>query len=206
MLVMVKMTENSTMGGLLNQLKTVLFGNQCCERQCCARPRCNWRPIAQLSPFSKAYEKSFLNQLNEQSDFNKVIDSNQFGFRSKHSTVHPCILIKNYIEMETQKKNYVVMITLDIKKAFDCVKTNGLLQDKIKYYTKSDGVTKWIDSYYANRKQSTKWGTAKSKTVDNHKISIVQGSNLGAKIFNYYINDLPNISILEKLMIFFICR
>ena len=38
------------------------------------------------------------------------------------------------------------MITLDIKKAFDCVKTNGLLQDKIKYYTKSDGITKWIDS------------------------------------------------------------
>ena len=76
----------------------------------------NWRPIAQLSPFSKAYEKTFLNQLNEQSDFNKVINSNQFGFRSKHSTVHPCILIKNYIEMETQKIDYVVMIALDIKK------------------------------------------------------------------------------------------
>ena len=162
----------------------------------------NWRPIAQLSPFSKAYEKTFLNQLNEQSHFNKVINSNQFGFRSKHSTVHPCILIKNYIELETQKKNYVVMITLDIKKAFDCVKTNGLLQNKIKYYTKSEGITKWIDSYYENRKQSTKWGTADSQTVDNHKISIVQGSNLGSKMFNFYINDLPNIPTLEKLMIF----
>ena len=75
------------------------------------------------------------------------------------------------------------------KKASDCVKTNGLLQDKIEYYTKIDGVTNWIDSYYANRKKFTKWDTANSKTVDNHKTSIVQGSNLGA-------------SILEKLMIF----
>ena len=94
------------------------------------------------------------------------------------------------------------MITLDIKKAFDCVKTNGLLQNKIKYYTKSEGITKWIDSYYENRKQSTKWGTADSQTVDNHKISIVQGSNLGSKMFNFYINDLPNTPTSEKLMIF----
>ena len=107
--------------------------------------------------------------------------------------------------METQKKNYVVMITLDIKKAFDCVKTNGLLQNKIKYYTKSDGVTNWIDSYYANRKQFTKWGTANSQTVDNHKISIVQGSNLGAKIFNYYINDLPEYINIRKINDIFIC-
>ena len=38
------------------------------------------------------------------------------------------------------------MITLEIKKAFDCVKTNGLLQDKIKYYTISDGVINWIET------------------------------------------------------------
>ena len=37
---MVKMTKKSAMGGLLNQLKTVLFGNQCCARPCCMRPRC----------------------------------------------------------------------------------------------------------------------------------------------------------------------
>ena len=41
---MLKMTKTSAMEGLLNQLKTVLLGNQCCAGQCCARPRCtrNW--------------------------------------------------------------------------------------------------------------------------------------------------------------------
>ena len=38
-----------------NQLKTVLFGNQCCERQCCARPRCTPRPRAALLMCLKKY-------------------------------------------------------------------------------------------------------------------------------------------------------
>ena len=65
----------------------------------------NWRPIAQLSPFSKAIEKVFLTQLEEQSDYNEIISNNQFGFRSKHSTFHPILLIKSFIEKEIQNKN-----------------------------------------------------------------------------------------------------
>ena len=49
-------------------------------------------------------------------------------------------------------------------------------------------LSKWIDSYYKNRKQYTIWGKEKSETVKNHKISIVQGSNIGSKMFNFYIN------------------
>ena len=162
----------------------------------------NWRPIAQLSPFSKAFEKVFLNQLNEQSENNSIINENQFGFRSKHSTVHPMLLIKNFIEEEIQKKNHVIMVTIDVQKAFDCVKTDGILQNKIKYYSKSEKLTNWIDSYYKNRKQFTQWGKTASEIVNNHPISIVQGSNLGSKMFNYYINDLPNTFKLSKSRIF----
>ena len=56
------------------------------------------------------------------------------------------------------------MITLDIKQAFDCVKTDGLSKDETRYYTKSDGIINQIDSYYANRKQFKKWCTANSQT------------------------------------------
>ena len=160
----------------------------------------NWRPIAQLSPFSKIYEKVFLKQVNEQLDRFEIISKNQFGFRSKHSTIHPILLIKNFIERELQKKKHVIMVTLDIQKAFDCVKTSGLLQNKIKFYTKSQKITEWIDSYYRNRKQYTIWGREKSETVNNHKISIVQGSNIGSKMFNFYINDLPKITKCETFL------
>ena len=135
--------------------------------------------------------------MNEQLDRYEIISPNQFGFRSKHSTIHPILLIKHFIEQELQKKKHVIMVTLDIQKAFDCVKTDGILKNKIKYYTKSQIITKWIDSYYKNRKQYTIWGKEKSETVKNHKISIVQGSNIGSKMFNFYINDLPNITKCE---------
>ena len=162
----------------------------------------NWRPIAQLSPFSKGFEKVFLNQLNEQSESNSIINENQFGFRSKHSTLHPMLLVKNFIEEEIQKKNHVIMMTINVQKAFDCVKTDGILQNKIRYYSKSEKMTNWIDSYYKNRKQFTQWGKTASEIVNNHPISIVQGSNLGSKMFNYYINDLPNTFKLSKSRLF----
>ena len=75
--------------------------------------------------------------MNEQLDRFEIISKKQFGFRSKHSTIHPILLIKNFIERELQKKKHVIMVTLDIQKAFDCVKTSGLQQNKIKFYTKS---------------------------------------------------------------------
>ena len=86
------------------------------------------------------------------------------------------------------------MITVDIRKAFDCVRTDNTLQNKIKYFTKSDSITDWINSYYKDRKQFTKWGSKDSKIVKNHEISIVQGSNIGSKMFNFYINDLSSIT------------
>ena len=71
--------------------------------------------------------------MNEQSESNSIINENQFGFRSKHSTLHPILLVKNFIEEEIQKKNHVIMVTIDVQKALDCVKTDGMLQNKIRY-------------------------------------------------------------------------
>ena len=63
-------------------------------------------------------------------------------------------------------------------KAFDCVKTNGQLQQKIDYYTKSSILSNWIDSYYVQmyreRSQFTEWVGENSITLKNHDIFIVQ--------------------------------
>ena len=124
----------------------------------------------------------------------EVITPKQFGFRQAHSTFHPLICVKNYIETKLQKKEHIILISLDLQKAFDCVKTNGQLQQKIDYYTKSSILTNWIDSYYRERRQFTVWEGENSTTLKNHDISIVQGSSMGPKMFNIYVNDLPNIT------------
>ena len=48
----------------------------------------NWRPIAQLSPFSKIFEKCVTTQITEFLISNEVLDNHQFGFRPNHSTYH----------------------------------------------------------------------------------------------------------------------
>ena len=160
----------------------------------------NWRPINNLSPFSKTFEIAFMTQLNEQLIRNEIIDPRQFGFRSFHSTIHPLLITKNYIETELRNKKYVCLIALDLMKAFECVKTEGSLQNKINYYSKNEKITKWVDSYYTDRVQFTNWEKCNSSKVKNHEISIVQGSSLGPKIFNLYINDLPKISNLQTIL------
>ena len=160
----------------------------------------NWRPINNLSPFSKTYEQLFMIQVTEQLTRNEIIDPRQFGFRSFHSTIHPLLITKNYIETELRNKKYVCLIGLDLLKAFECVKTDGCLQNKITYYSKNKKITNWVDSYYTDRVQFTNWEKCNSDKVKNHEISIVQGSSLGPKIFNLYINDLPKISKLQTIL------
>ena len=117
----------------------------------------NFRPIAQLSPFSKIIEKLITKQITEFLDRNQVLVSHQFGFRAGHSTHHPLMLTKDFIQTELQKKREVALISLDLRKAFDKVRTDGTLQNKIRYYLQNDNITDWFISYFKNRKQFTNW-------------------------------------------------
>ena len=160
----------------------------------------NWRPIAQLSPLSKIYEKTIMNQITEQLNRKEILDPNQFGFRKGHSTAHPLMIAKDYIERELNNKKYVCLIALDLKKAFDCIKTDGCLQNKIKYFCQNDQILNWFEDYFQDRYQFVNWGNSDSDKVKNHRISIIQGSKNGPSLFNLYLNDLPKITKLKSVL------
>ena len=65
----------------------------------------NYRPISNLSPASKITEKAALKQINEYTSKNKIIPMLQFGFRSKHSTIHALMAVNEFIQKELNKKN-----------------------------------------------------------------------------------------------------
>ena len=69
-----------------------------------------------------------------------------------------------------------------------------ILQSKINQIIKNEKLTKWISSYYKDRKQYTSWENTQSEVVNCNEISIVQGSALGPKMFITFINDLRKSS------------
>jgi hypothetical protein len=68
----------------------------------------NYRPISLLCTFSKILEKIVFIRLMSYLDHNNFISQHQFGFRPKHSTLHPMLQIVNKAaEALNKKKIYV---------------------------------------------------------------------------------------------------
>ena len=159
----------------------------------------NWRPINQLSPFSKIYEKIFCDQLESFLQNEKVIDKMQFGFKSKHSTSHSVLTTIHYLEEARNKKQHSILISLDLSKAFDTVDINSLIS-KFHYYCQNNTAKSWISDFFLNRRQFTKWNNYVSNTELCYDKSIVQGSSIGPKMFNLFINDITTASKFSTVL------
>ena len=86
---------------------------------------------------------------------------------------------------------YVLSIFLDLKKAFDTV-DHEILIEKLKYYGCDSSVIMWFTSYLSNRCQFTQIDGINSENgIIN--CGVPQGSILGPLLFLIYINDLPDI-------------
>ncbi len=59
----------------------------------------------------------------------------------------------------------------------------------------------WLRSYLSNRQQFVKMGDCKSNCL-NISRGVPQGSVLGSKLFNLYINDICRVSYISKYVLF----
>lgn len=160
----------------------------------------NYRPISVLPSFSKILEKVVVSQLSNHLYSNNLITEKQFGFRKGRSTEHAVHTLVKGIHEEFNSNNYVLCIFLDIKKAFDSLDRQILL-NKLRYYGINGTEWLWFNSYLSSRNQYTRIGNASSNTLPV-EFGVPQGGVVSSLLFLLFINDIANCSPSTKCVIY----
>ena len=123
---------------------------------------------------------------------NNTFSENQFGLRSKLSTVDAIASL-----IEVIRANWLTKCTfIDLIKAFDTV-NHELLLKKCEHYGLRGTVLKMLESYLKDRLQYIKIEKVESEKK-NVKCGVPQGSILGSLLFFIYLNDIPTLKSIEK--------
>jgi hypothetical protein len=93
----------------------------------------NYRPVSVLPLFSKILERLMYDRMISFININNLLYKYQFGFRTNYSTNMALVMLTDQILSALDKGDTVIGVFLDLKKAFDTVNHEILLEKLNKY-------------------------------------------------------------------------
>ena len=152
----------------------------------------NHRPISILPAMSKILERIMYDKIVCFFNTKNLFYQHQYGFRQKHSTIHPIIHLLNHCAQSNNKptSEKTLAIFCDLSKAFDVIRHDILLK-KLETYGIRGVANDWFKSYLTDRKQYVDVNGHES-TLLNIDYGVPQGSILGPLMYLIYVNDIYN--------------
>ena len=160
----------------------------------------NYRPITISNTFSKIVEKIIKTRIVKYIQQTFKFDSYQYGFQKKSSTLDTNVDFLEYITTELDKKKHVAVVFIDLKKAFDTVNIE-LMLDKMHKMGIRGVAYQLMKSYSTGRQQFTVVnGSSSSKSVIN--VGVPQGSVLGPVEYLMYVHSLKYVGLRARYFMF----
>ncbi|XP_051719341.1 uncharacterized protein LOC127495917 [Ctenopharyngodon idella] len=109
----------------------------------------NYRPVSLLPFIAKTLERVVFNQLSTYLTQNNLLDNNQSGFKSGHSTETALLSVTEALRLARATSKSSVLILLDLSAAFDTV-NHQILLSTLRLKGISGTALQWFESYFSD--------------------------------------------------------